>query len=99
MPMAARVKIEAVGISNSLVIFLFILALCLMKNVEVWAIHIPKGNVNIQMGIMLIISFISSTLVTVASFHGLCFSAELLPSLTIIAALSRNLNDINLSSD
>ena len=90
IPMAARVKIEAGGTTNPLPIFLFMMAPCLMKKVEVWEAHIPNGNVNTQMGIMLMISFSSSTLVTVASLHGLCFSA-MFPSFSRIAALSRNL--------
>lgn len=90
MPMAARVKMEAGGISKWL-IFRFMEAPCLMKKVEVWATQIPNGKVKTQMGIMLMMSFISSTFVTVANFHGLCFSADS-PSLgSTIAALSRNL--------
>ena len=53
----------------------------------------PKANVKNHIGIMLMSSFSSSTFVTVASFHGLSFSAEAfsLPRFSIIAALSRNL--------
>ena len=46
---------------------------CLMKNVEAWAAQIPKTNTESHMGIMLMISFASSTFVNVASLHGLCF--------------------------
>lgn len=59
-----------------------------MKNVEDCAMQIPNGKVVSQMGIMLITSFNSSTFVTVASFHGFCFSSI---ASSKIAALSRNL--------
>jgi hypothetical protein len=62
-----------------------------MKKVDVCAAHIPNGKVNIQIGIMLIISFISSTLVTVASFQGLFSFGKQFPSFSTIAALSKNL--------
>ncbi|WVZ16300.1 hypothetical protein V8G54_009282 [Vigna mungo] len=91
IPIAARVKIEAGGTSNPLPNFLFMMAPCLMKKVEVCAAQIPNGKVNTQMGIMLMISFSSSTLVTVASLQGLCFSS-MFPSFSVIAALSRNLS-------
>lgn len=89
--MEVSVKIEAGGISNLLLpIFLFMMALCLIKKVAVWAVHIPNGKVNTQMGNMLMVSFNSSTLVTVVSFQGFCFSAKF-PSFSRIAAFSRNL--------
>ncbi|WVZ06280.1 hypothetical protein V8G54_019626 [Vigna mungo] len=89
IPNAETVKIEAGGISNPLPIFLFNVVPCFTKNVAVCATHIPNGMVDTQIGIMLIISFVSSTFVTLARFQGLCFPPKL-PSLTRIAALSRN---------
>lgn len=73
---------------KSLVILRFSVTACLIKNVDVCATQIPNGMEASHMGIMLTISFISSTLFSVASVHGLrCFSAKS----SRMAAFSRNL--------
>lgn len=90
--MAPREYMDAGGISKWSVIFRSIVLLCLIKNVEACATHTPNVIEVNHMGIMFIISFVSSTFVTVASLHGLCFfSAGRSSSSWIIAALSRNL--------
>ncbi|MCI10149.1 hypothetical protein A2U01_0031241 [Trifolium medium] len=89
VPIAAAEAIEAGGIVKLLLSFKFIAAACFTKSVEACATHIPVVNDVSHIGIMFRISFVSSTLVTVANLHGLCFSPTCLSS--IIAALSRNL--------
>ena len=79
---------------NPLAISRFRFMACLMKNVEVCATQTPNGRMASQIGIMLRISFISSTLVTVASLHGFCcFSSAEFCLSSRIAALSRNLKN------
>lgn len=92
MPAAAKQNMEDAGIRKLfLPISLLRVPHCLMKNVDVCATQIPKGNVVIQIGIMFRTSFNSSTLVTVASLHSFCFPIEL-PVSSMIAALSKNLS-------
>lgn len=90
MPTADRPKREAGGTTKLLEILRSKVVLCLTKKVEVWATQMPNGSVVSQIGIMLRMSFSSSTSVTVESLHGLCLVDEFWLS-SIIAALSRNL--------
>lgn len=95
MPTAARETMEAGGILKFGVMFKFKVAACLVKKVEVCAKHTPNGSAVSHMGIMMRISFTSSTFVTVANIHGFFFFCSKLlgvcSSSSTMAALSRNL--------
>ena len=66
VPKAETDSMEAGGILKLLFIFKFIAAACL----TVWfAVHTPTTNEVSHMGITFRISFVSSTLVTVADRH------------------------------
>ncbi|WVZ08190.1 hypothetical protein V8G54_021536 [Vigna mungo] len=86
-----RDNMDAGGISKLLLIFKFIAADCLTKSVDPYATDNPTNTVVSHMGTTFRISFVSSTLVTVANLHGFSFFSSLYFSSTI-AALSRNLN-------
>jgi hypothetical protein len=73
VPIAAAEEIEAAGIVKLSLSFKFIEAACFTKSVWPCATHIPVVNDVSYMGIMFRISFVSSTLVTVANLHGLSF--------------------------
>ena len=77
------------------VMCLSMMVACLMKKVLVCVAQMPKTNVESHMGITLMISFASSTFVNVTSLHGLCFLRSRGVLSSIIAALSRNLQETN----
>ncbi|RHN68322.1 hypothetical protein MtrunA17_Chr3g0112641 [Medicago truncatula] len=89
VPIAVTETTEPGGIVKLSLSFKFIEAACFTKSVVACAKVIPVVNEASHMGIMLRTSFVSSTLVTVANLHGLCFGLTGVSS--NIAALSRNL--------